>query len=333
VIADSIDLAHDYQYAQQHALQSSVSTGGKIWASGLHRLDLPHRLSTNDLNSLAVGQARPTVLTTAIGRIIDLLWVLNCGERVLLLTSPQQAEPVRRWLGRNVFFNDQVQFSLANELQHIQLVGGAASQILASALPELPALAVGQLQALGAGWVVRLPDWGPLAVYRLLAPADTLTAWRAALQTAHALPSTDMLFDLLRIEAGQPAAGHEISNEFIPLEVGLTTAVSFSKGCYIGQEIIARLDSRGRLAKKLVGLRSTEPLSSGQRLSAATGEHGLVTSSAFSPRLGYIGLGVLKPSAAIAGTALTVQPTTPVEPETGVANHTAVVCLLPFEAV
>ena len=117
------------------------------------------------------------------------------------------------------------------------------------------------------------------------------------------------------------------------MEVGLTTAVSFSKGFYIGQEIIARLDSRGRLAKKLVGLRSTEPLSSGQRLSAATGEHGLVTSSAFSPRLGYIELGVLKRSAAIAGTALTVQPTTLVEPETGVANHTAVVCLLPFEAV
>ena len=74
------------------------------------------------------------------------------------------------------------------------------------------------------------------------------------------------LYDLLRIESGIPEIDHEISDEYIPLEANLWGDVSFSKGCYIGQEIIARMESRGKLAKMLVGVESASPLMAGTKI-------------------------------------------------------------------
>ena len=115
------------------------------------------------------------------------------------------------------------------------------------------------------------------------------------------IPSTG-----LRIEAGLPGAGHEINSSNIPLEIGLRDAISFTKGCYTGQEIIARLDSRRKLAKTLVGLRSSDEIPIGATLKAPDGSSGVVTSSTYSPKLGWIGLGLVKPAVCGPGTTLSV---------------------------
>ena len=103
-----------------------------------------------------------------------------------------------------------------------------------------------------------------------------------------------------------PGASHEIDGSNIPLEIGLRDAISFTKGCYTGQEIIARLDSRRKLAKTLVGLRSSDEIPIGATLKAPGESSGVVTSSTYSPRLGWIGLGLVKPAVCSPGTTLSV---------------------------
>ena len=102
-------------------------------------------------------------------------------------------------------------------------------------------------------------------------------------------------YQILRIEAGLPEPVSEIRPEYIPLEVGLRDAISFTKGCYIGQEIIARMDSRGRQARTLVGVRLSEAADTGDSVEQDNRRVGSVTSVAHSPRLGWIALAVLRP--------------------------------------
>src|SRR5690242_20045101 len=98
------------EFAAAHQGVVAIRRGqeGRLRAVGRDRLDLLHRMSTNDLLNLPVGQARPTVLTTPIARIVDELWVLNRGETALCLTGPGRATAVRRWLAGYIFYNDKV---------------------------------------------------------------------------------------------------------------------------------------------------------------------------------------------------------------------------------
>jgi folate-binding protein YgfZ len=101
------------------------------------------------------------------------------------------------------------------------------------------------------------------------------------------------------VEAGRPAWGAELDGSVIPLEANLADAISFDKGCYLGQEIIARIHSRGHTNRSLIGLRSDIEMCSGDRLLALNGDRegqdvGWITSSANSPRYGWIGLGYLR---------------------------------------
>jgi len=108
------------------------------------------------------------------------------------------------------------------------------------------------------------------------------------------VPLSEETYQVLRVEAGQPEFGRELGDEYIPLEANLWNDVSFKKGCYTGQEIIARMESRQKLAKRLVRLRFDEPATLPASLWVDDHEVGVVTSVAHSPRLGWIGLGYLK---------------------------------------
>ncbi len=109
------------------------------------------------------------------------------------------------------------------------------------------------------------------------------------------IPADDDAYDYLRIESGRPRFGRELTKEYIPLEAGLRADISFDKGCYTGQEIIARMDSRGRLAKKLVSLRPEAPVESGVELKVGERRAGSITSAADGP-IGPLAMGYVKSS-------------------------------------
>lgn len=300
------EVATEYAAAWEKAVVIPRPHEGRVRAVGRDRLDLLNRMSTNALNDLAVGEARPTVLTTPVARMVDLLWVLNRGETVLALTSVGRATAVRRWLMGYVFYNDQVKFEdAAAELVPLHIYGPQAPAVVANLLPaaaDLPRQRFVEQAGIVALRARPLAGEG----FTLLVPPDRLPAVWADAQTAGALPAGEETYQLLRLAAGQPEAGHELTEDYIPLEANLWNAVSFAKGCYIGQEIIARMESRGKLAKRLLGVRLTAPAPLGAEVKAhANGAVlGTITTINLLPDLGLVALAYLRTAQAEAGLAV-----------------------------
>ncbi len=306
--------------AYQAALEGAalaVSDSGLIWMRDRDRAALLNRLSTNNVEAITSGQGQQTVLTTPIGRIIDLLTVHVFDEELLLVTSPDQQAAVLKHLRKNIFFNDKVKAEPAEELGQLLLYGPQAEALLetlgAQPAAELYALTPASID----GVAVQISRVKPIggAGFALYAPASQLATLQSTLHAAGAAELDAASLDVLRIEAGQPVFGRELSQAYIPLETGLWEAVCFTKGCYVGQEIIARMESRNRIAKQLRGLRlqidgdpATElaALELPATLSAEGKPAAELTSATLSPRHGPIGLAYVRSTHAAAGTQLSL---------------------------
>jgi aminomethyltransferase len=279
---------------------------GRVRALDRDRLDLLHRLSTNDLSNMAVGEARATVLTTPLARIVDLLWMLNRGETALLVTGVGRATAVRRWLSGYIFYNDRVKFEDASAaLGQLEIHGPHASATAGALLPGAESLAEHRFVESDDVIVWRSR---PLVndAFTVIAPAGQMTAvWEAAL-AAGATPAGEAAYQWLRIAAGAPGEA-ELTEDYIPLEANLWPAVSFTKGCYTGQEIIARMESRGKLARRLCGIKLAAPVSVGAEVRVNDTLAGHVTSAAVLPDRGPVALAYLKTAHAEPGTPVTVE--------------------------
>jgi aminomethyltransferase len=304
-----------YAAARTGAALYDSSAAGRLWLRDRDRAALLNRLSTNNVERLRPGDGAQTVLTTPIGRIIDLLTVHCLDGAVLALTGPGRGPAVAAHLKKNIFFNDRLKVEDASEaLGQLTLYGPRAAEALAAAgLPgaDLPEFGIA-VAARGDAplYVARtLPIGG--AGLTLIAPPAVLAELGAELRAWGAAPLDEATHDVLRVEQGYGASGRELSAEYIPLETGLWGAVSFNKGCYVGQEIIARMESRGRLAKQLRGLRlaappalPAAPQAPLAKLDAGGKEAGDLTSVAESPAHGLIALAYVRTAFAAPGTKL-----------------------------
>jgi aminomethyltransferase len=282
------------QQARTRSLAVRRPAPGVLIANGATRLDLIQRLSTNELMEMAEGEVRPTVLTTAIGRIVDRLHVLSLGDRLALITSPGRAETVLAWLRSHVFFQDDVTLARAfPEAEHWFLLGAQAADQAAHTLEGSGKGPPRRARILPEAlvWPATPPE--PIGVHLLLHP-KAAAAFSSGLTGAVDSGLGEAVYQGLRVEAGYPEFGQDFDDRDIPLEVGLTHAVSFRKGCYLGQEIIARMESRAKLPRRLVGARLAGPVRAPSDLMRAARSVGRLTSAAFTPRLGWIGLAVVK---------------------------------------
>jgi aminomethyltransferase len=301
-----------YASALERAVIADERTAGRIFMRGRDRAALLHRLSTNDIERLKPGEGTLTVLTTPIGRIIDLLTVHALNDALLIVTSPDQGPPVFGHLRRNIFFNDQVTLDAAGRTHaQMALYGPKAACLIAEltgAAIDLPLHGITTTVIAGVRLLIarRKPIGGDS--FTLYIPSDGYDAVYAALLTS-ATPIDSDTLDVLRIEQGYGAFGRELSQEYIPLETGLLDAVSFSKGCYVGQEIIARMESRGRLAKRLCGLQLSQPVTPPAKLVCDGRDAGDITSAAVSPRFGPIALAYVRTAYAEPGTVVGVEGT------------------------
>jgi folate-binding protein YgfZ len=278
---------------------------GRLELTGRDRLDLLHRMSTNDLLKLKPGEGCSTVLTTALARIIDRLIVYHRGETALALAN--QTETVRAWLQKHIFFQDQVRLrNVSGELGQLELQGPAAAAIAEHLAPGAAALALHHFVEVPDGQLLVARTFGLVGDgFTLVMPAANLEQVKAAILARNAVMMGDEArYESLRIQAGLPGPGHELTEDYIPLEANLWDSVSFSKGCYIGQEIIARMESRNRLAKTLVSLRLDGPVPLRTRLSDGEREVGTLTSVAVLDSGGVVALGFVKPDQAVPGTRL-----------------------------
>lgn len=292
-------LAAAYEAAHQEAILVDRSRLGLLKFSGATRLDLLHRMSTQAVRQLGDGDGAATILTSDIGRMIDRLIMYAGTDYVYALTGAGNAGNIARYLLRFVFFNDDFHLEDVTARTAIWgIYGKAASNRLAtlwSAAPDLPLHHWRQIGLPGVTATLHRTD--PVAGdgYFLMCPAAEQEAAAAVLRDAGIHPAPDDAYEYLRIESGVPRLGHEITLDYIPLEANLWDDVSFNKGCYTGQEIIARMESRGRLAKKLVRLRPAASVAPGSELTLAGRTVGTITSTADGPQ-GPVALGYIKTS-------------------------------------
>lgn len=284
---------HDTQPATATRWHDEESFG-RIVMAGRDAAALLQRLTTNDVVALQHMQGLQTVLTTPIGRIIDVLHVLRVDDVLWILTSLAQGPGIYSHLKKNIFFNDHVTLTpAARSHQQFAVYGPDATALVAQHFAVPPTLArwhgAAHRNGIAHGWcspIAPLNGGG----WRIVVPQGSADPIVASLES---LPSDEL--NCWQIEAGVPAFGHELSTEFIPLEAGLEEAISFNKGCYVGQEIIARMESRGRRAKQLQRIRLTTLVSAPAPLTTADGrDAGVVTRVVDSPRYGVIGMAYIK---------------------------------------
>ncbi|ARV62466.1 folate-binding protein YgfZ [Nostocales cyanobacterium HT-58-2] len=291
------------------AVQDSVavcdrSFWGRIKVSDDDRLRFLHNQSTNDIQSLKPGQGCDTVMVSSTARSIDLVTAYIQEDAVLLLVSPNRREFLMGWLDRYIFFADKVQLTdITDETATFSIIGPKSDAVIeklgAAAIIgqaygthiSIPSVSA-SLIAVGSG----LATLG----YTLILPAsDKEKVWSQILE-AGAVPMSDRAWEKLRILQGRPAPDHELTEEYNPLEAGLWQTISFNKGCYIGQETIARLNTYKGVKQHLWGVHLSAPAEPESVITIGDEKVGKLTSytSTFD---GHFGLGYIRTKAGGAG--------------------------------
>ncbi len=212
------------------------------------------------------------------------------------------------WFPQFLFFNDDVQLSDESERFAIfSLLGPTSGALLARLGAALPDAGQHALSNVAGVADVRVAAGGGLLGegYTLLVPSEQAAALWQALRGAGAEPMGENVWESLRVEQGRPVADYELTEEHNPLEAGLWQSVSFNKGCYIGQEIVARLDTYQKLKQQLWGLRLSAPVAPGTPVVAEGSKVGSVTSVAETPQ-GPVALAYLRAKAGGAGAQVQV---------------------------
>lgn len=285
---------------------------GILHASGADRLDLLHRLSTNTLTDLKPGEERTTVLTTEKGRIVDLVRVVVAEDGILMVLAGSEGDRVRRWLDKYTIMDDFVCRDVTGEWGLFGVYGETSRSLLSKALECQPADAgthVSFQTHSGAGFLMRDARINGAAGFLLVVPSADIGRVAARLESAGMTHIDQTLYHALRIEAGVPAAAAELNDHYNPLEAGISQYVSWTKGCYIGQEVIARLDTYDKVQRHLVGLlfseapETSDPGAVIDVINPAAGEKiGSVTSMARRPGSGEaIGLAYVRTEYAVPG--------------------------------
>ncbi len=310
-------LADGYRAIQENAAIGAVAPRLQIAVAGQDRAAYLQGLLTNDIQALAPGTGCYSTWLSPQGRMHTDLHVLESGGMILLDVPADTLAATIQRLEQFIFTEDVRVGSLAESLSGVWLHGPRAAVALeqviegARGLNDWPEYRHSQFEFGDSPVsVVRISQLGVpgFCVYGERAREQSLVA---ALSGAGAAIVSDDAITAARIEVGYPVFGIDMTDDTIPLEAGIESrAISFTKGCYVGQEVIIRVLHRGhgRVVRKLVSLRiNGQRPQSGAKLYAGEREAGVVTSAGESPRLGTIALGYAHRDFIAAGTELEVE--------------------------
>jgi folate-binding protein YgfZ len=295
---------------------------GKLRLWGSDALDFLNRISTNDLRGFSPGMGAGTVLTDEKGKMIDFLtiYVLKAEENyqeILALLSYEAMDKVKGWLNKLIIMDDVKFEDVSDEFVVLSIYGTGASDLIKRDfkvdhkhfldISKMPAYNFIRGFIGDAEVILARANEFMISGYNLIFKNDFgVEIWKLLLNRGF-VPIGNDVFEVLRIESGFPAYGKEITQEYNPLEANLGKFVSFSKGCYIGQEVLARIDSYNKLQRKLVGFviekgKTKSRVEEGSIVCSGDEEIGKLTSVDFS--YGFqkvIALGYVKIKYAIQG--------------------------------
>lgn len=283
----------------------------KAVVRGTDRLDLLQRLTTNDIKVLQPGEGNQTVLLTDKARIIDVLTILAREDDIVVLYSEGMQERVLAWLEKYTIMDDFRAEEATDSMGSVLLTGPDAPHILAELTGEpvamLPQFHWKACSLFGVQLLVMRSLTLCEFSYVVLFPEQQRSAVLGGLASCgEVLPemSADVV-EVLQVEAGQGRVGCEWTDDYNPLEAGLVRIISFKKGCYIGQEVVARLDSYNKVKQHLVGFTAADAVPIGAEFRDGDRTTGRVTRLVFSPELQkYIGLAYIRTLYANPGTVV-----------------------------
>jgi folate-binding protein YgfZ len=313
----------EYRALRDEAALVERSDRGRIAAAGADRLAYLHAMLTNDIVALRPGTGCYAAYLTPQGRMMADMLVLELGDLTLLDVEPCATSVVLEKLEQFIFSEDVRLSDLTSQLAEVRVCGPCAGDVLAAVVGEgggVSAAALSQLAEYaslrgsfhGASAVVAA-DWQlGVPAFNVYLDRQQAGAFQDALRQAGAVDASEDGAEVLRIEAGRPRFGVDMDENTIPLEAGIEArAISFTKGCYPGQEVITRVLHRGhgRVAKRLVGVACDGDVvpARGDPFVVDGKEVGKVTSATMSPSLqSPIALGYVQRDFVDPGTAVSI---------------------------
>jgi len=300
----------DYTAIHAGAAIGAIAARGQIAVAGPDRGAFLHGLLTNDTASLTPGTGCYAAWLTPQGRMLCDLHVLESGDMILLDVPAAETQHVADRL-EQFHFSEDVQIATLASLRPVWIHGPATPGMFGADVGEWMQYQNARVELAGVSVVIARIDQlavPGVVIYVDAQQEDEVTAALASRGALHATPAT---LEAARIEAGYPVFGLDMTADTIPLEAGIEDrAISLTKGCYVGQEVIIRVLHRGhgRVARKLVRLQvegDAPPRDS--KIFSGDREIGIVTSAAESPRLGALALGYVHRDFVEPGTAVEVQ--------------------------
>jgi folate-binding protein YgfZ len=312
-----------------------LSNRGRILVSGTEAVQFLNGLITNDMKTLAVNSWMPAAFPNVQGRLIASVRVVRLKDEgtdkhvspaFLIDTEAATHERVLKTIERFTLAGDFRVTDVTNQTAQLSVKGSRAADVVRATLGDnaadlLPIQSIqiawplsdqtgSGLDGATNGLIVMRESGASEDGFDFVVNADQAGSLWDALQNAGAKPVGYAALEILRIEAGVPRYGVDMDETNVVTETALDDAVSYTKGCYVGQEIIARIKYRGHVAKKLTGVIFEQPvdIAVGATIHSADGkEAGRVTSVADSPRLGRtIALAYLKYDYLAAGTSIRI---------------------------
>ena len=322
-----------YNQALEASALFDLSRHGLLSCTGKDAAQFLHNLCTNEVDKLSVGRASEAFLTSAQAKVVDHVWILNVGGNApsfYVDVGENEGPRILKHLDRFLISEQLELFDLTESFAHFHLAGPLSARLLAqatckdvSALQDLEAVEVKRDDHLLRIW--RRNRLGVIG-FDLICGIRESEVWLKALGSPPILSPDGAAFDCLRIEAGLPRFGVDITESNLPQEVGrIENSISYTKGCYIGQETVARVRSFGHVNRTLHGLLLAEKkwVDPGTKIFHENEEAGAITSCAISLRLDRaVALAYVRRGHEALETKLTI----------GAANSNegAVVCKLPF---
>ncbi|WP_295615161.1 folate-binding protein [Chamaesiphon sp. GL140_3_metabinner_50] len=275
------------------------SEWGKIIVSDRDRLRFLHNQSTADFEQRQAGEVCDTVFITSTARTIDLVTGLILDDEVLLITSPTRRKYLFDWLDRYIFFADRVKLKdVTDKLASFTLMGAESSGLLEKLGCPVNLPQSGHQLVNIDGIEVRIAIGTELGLpgYRLICDRDKSAALQQAITNLGAAIVDENAWECLRIERGRPKPDAELTDDYNPLEVGLWDTISFTKGCYIGQETIARLNTYKGVKQYLWGIKLAEIVTVGTAITVGGEKVGVLTSCS-ETAAGVVGLSYVRSKA------------------------------------
>jgi tRNA-modifying protein YgfZ len=306
-------LTPGYRALREGAGVLDLSARGKIRVTGEDRARLLHAMSTNQVQQLRPGEGCYTFFLSAQGRVLADANLFCFEDRLLLDTEPETRTKLHEHLDRYIIADDVVLEDETGSTATIAVEGPEATRVLLALGAPTPVADYGW-EPWDERVVARVDSTGAGGCFLFL-PAEEKIVLLAQLAAAGAVEATAEDARTVRIEHGRPRYGEEITERYLLQETGQMQAVNFSKGCYLGQEIVERVRSRAQIHRVLrrVDIDAREVPPAGVKLKAGDADAAEIASAAYSPALGkVVTLAYVRSAYAETGTRLTLD-TAPAE--------------------